>query len=223
MLKLRDMPPSEQPRERLIEKGPGALSDAELVAVILRVGIPGQGVLELSKELVSKHSLKGLLNMGFEELAMVKGLGKSKACELIACSEIARRLVNSAPIASSKINSPADAVRLCNELQDKEKEYLVALYVNSRHAMIKKQVLSIGNLNTNIVDPREIFKHALRCNAYGVVLLHNHPSGEPEPSDEDIEITRLIADAGRLLNILLIDHVIISSNGFTSLNERKMI
>jgi len=219
---LKDMPASEKPRERLIKRGPGALSGAELIAILLRVGTPGKGVMETSRELIATHSLIGLVNKSYEELVGIKGLGKSKACLLLAVGEVCRRIHTNRGTTRPRVNTPEQALILCPELKHMEKEHLIALYLNSRHGLIKKMTLSVGNLNSSIVDPREVYKHALRSNAFGVVLLHNHPSGNPEPSDEDVEVTKVISKAGQVLNIPLIDHIVVGTAKFISLSERGL-
>ena len=223
MYRIKDLPPSEKPRERLIEKGPGALSNAELLAIILRVGNRSQNVLEFSRGLLKDFGLKRLFNSGFEELSSVNGLAKAKACQLIACGELARRVLNGQPQQQHEIANPIDAVRECEDIRHRENEHLIALYLNSRHRLIKKSLISMGNLDSSIVDPREVYKLALRCNAYGVILVHNHPSGDPEPSNDDIQITQHIKEAGNILNVCLIDHIIMGSNRFTSLSERGLL
>jgi DNA repair protein RadC len=174
MYKVKDLPSAEKPRERLIDKGPESLSDSELLAIILRSGFKDMNVFDISRNLVNEYGLKKLFELQFTSLKKIKGIGNSKACEIIAISEIGRRIKNGHND-SPYINYPKDAVALCTELQSKDKEHLIGLYLNTRHKVIEKVLLSIGNLDSSIVDPKEIYKHALRLNAHGVILLHNHP------------------------------------------------
>ncbi|RLE43586.1 hypothetical protein DRJ48_00560 [Candidatus Woesearchaeota archaeon] len=216
---FRDLPVSEKPRERLILKGAQVLTDAELLAIVLRVGCKQRNVLELSMAILKQFSLSRVFNLSYEELICIKGMGKAKACQMLALAEIIKR-VNTAPMPLGKrITTPDDAAFVCNDIRHMEEEHLVALYLNARHRLIKRALLSVGNLDSSIVDPREVFKHAFKCNAKAVILVHNHPSGEHKPSDEDIAITRLIKDAAEFLNIKLIDHIVLSSTGFSSMSK----
>ncbi len=217
MFRIKELPISEKPRERLIEKGAEALSDSELIAIILATGTQKQNVVELAKALLMHYKLDKLLNASFEELCAAKGLGKAKACQLIACGELSRRLGKQQ--SNAKLLSPNAVVALCSDIAHKEKEHLVALFLNTRAMLIKRSLISIGNLDSSIIDPREILKEALRCNAKSIILVHNHPSGEPEPSEEDLKVTAHISQACQLLNIGLTDHIILGMGKYYSLKE----
>lgn len=221
MLKFKELPLTEKPRERLIRFGAEILSDSELLSLIIRSGYKNVNVSMLSKLILQKYNLKQLFNMQFSQLRELKGIGISKACEINAITEITRRIKN-LRTESIVINSAQEAVEQCEELKTKEKEHLVGLYLNTRNKLLGKVLLSIGNLDSSIVDPKEIYKHALRLNAYGVILLHNHPSGEPTPSNEDIDITKIIEKAGAILNVRLIDHIVVGENSFISLKQKAM-
>jgi DNA repair protein RadC len=218
MYRIKELPSSELPRERLILKGAGALSDAELVAIVLRTGTSKQNALELSRSLIKSRGLAKLLTSGFEELCQEHGLGKAKACQLLACGELSSRI--NCGLQKPKLSTPEAAARVCNDLRTQEKEHLAALFLNTRNTLIKRTLISIGNLDSSIVDPREILKEALRCNAKAVILVHNHPSGDPQPSDEDIKVTAAIKQAAALLNIELLDHIILGASSHTSLREQ---
>jgi len=222
MLSIRDMPVTEKPRERLITKGAESLSDRELLAVILGHGHRSESVLECSTRLIMKLGLKSLFSMNYFELLQLEGIGKARACQIVAIQEICNRL-NSNIKQGVELRAPEDAVKLCAALKRKQREHLIACYVNTRHRLIAKLTLSIGNLNCSIVDPKEIVKHALKLNAYGVILLHNHPSGCPNPSRDDIKITKTIKAASELLGLQFIDHIIIASSGYISLSEQGLM
>lgn len=223
MYKFRELPCSEKPRERLIQFGSAALSNSELLAIILGVGSRGLNVLELSRVLLQRYPLRELFGLGFNELISQRGLGIANACRIVACGEIFTRIGCSEVKPGEKVLTPAEAVALCPELQKKEIEHFVALYLNTRHRLIRKALISVGNVNSSIVDPMEVFKHALRCNAFALILLHNHPSGDPEPSQDDIKITHQLKMAGKLLNVQLLDHIIVGEKEFISLASRNEI
>jgi len=224
MFRINDLPRSEKPRERLLNSGPGALSATELLAIILGSGFNGKSVLELAAELLRERNLEKILfSAKYEELVRIKGIGNARACQLLACGELFKRLRLGNNDKSQKINSAIDAIALCEDIRRSGKEHLVGIYLNSRHRFIRREIISVGNMDSNIVDPKEIFRPALLCNAHSVILVHNHPSGEPEPSDEDIQITEVVEKAGLMLNLRLLDHIVLASGGFTSLCERGLL
>ncbi|MCD6381780.1 MAG: DNA repair protein RadC [Candidatus Aenigmarchaeota archaeon] len=221
MLQFKELPATEKPRERMIRFGAEILSDSELLSLIIRSGYKNVNVSQVSRTILQRYNLKQLFNMPFIQLKKLKGIGVSKACEINAITEITRRIRN-VKTENVVVNSAQEAVGQCDELKTKEKEHLVGLYLNTRNKLLGKIVLSIGNLDSSIVDPKEVYKHALRLNAYGVILLHNHPSGDPTPSDEDIHITKIIEKAGAILNVKLIDHIVVGENSLVSLKEKGL-
>lgn len=214
---LRDMPKHEQPREKLIERGVENLRDAELMAILLRTGIEGKNVIEVSKEILNKFPKKKLLSLDFDILSKIKGIGPGKACLLLSAFELTRRAFevedNSLPI----INSAKDAVVHLQEIRNAKKEHFVVLYLNARNQLICKETISIGTLNASLVHPREVFKPAIENLAASIIIAHNHPSGGLEPSEADVMLTGRIADAGRLLGIEVRDHLVVTGEGFVSI------
>jgi DNA repair protein RadC len=222
-LKIKDFPPEERPRERLAKAGAGSLSNAELLAIILRTGNKKENVLDVSKRLINEHSLKALSRAGVGNLKANLGIGEAKACQIVACFEIGRRVSCLKAEKSKAINSAKDAANLLMpELSNLKKEYFLGLFLDSRKKIIKKEVLSIGSLDSSIVHPREIFKTALEESAAAVIIANNHPSGDPEPSEEDIIISKQIAKAGSIIGIDVLDHIIIGDNKYVSLKEDKL-
>jgi DNA repair protein RadC len=221
-LKIKDFPIDERPRERLIKAGPKPLSDAELLAVILRTGNKKENVLELAKRLINEYNLKTLSRIRVNSLKKIFGIGEAKACQIIACFEIGRRTACLKNGRCKKINSAKDiANRLMAELSNLKKEYFIGIFLDSRKKIIKKETIFIGSLDSSIIHPREIFKIALAESAAAVILIHNHPSGDPIPSQEDIEITKQIIKAGEIIGIQVLDHIIIGDRKYISLKEKE--
>jgi len=205
---IRDLSPSERPRERLQHKGAGALSDAELVAILLRTGVRGRSAIELAHALLCRHPLEELVSAPLESLARIKGIGPTKAIQLKAAFELARRL--SRPRSHTPIQTPAQAAAVVrDEMQNLDREDFRVLLLNTKNALLRVADVSRGSLNASIVEPREVFKDAIAASAAGLILVHNHPSGDPTPSAEDIAITKRLVKAGELLGISVHDHVIL--------------
>jgi len=220
---MLNLPKDELPREKLIEKGADSLSNSELISLILGFGCKKNNVLKLSRKLIRKYNLKELCNMDVHELMKILGIGKAKACRLIACFELAKRLTIK-KIKNKTIENPNDVVNLLfPKLFGNKKEKLICLLLNSRMGLISKSVVSIGTLDSSVIHPREIFKEAITKSAAGIILVHNHPSGDSTPSEEDIEITKNLIKAGKILGIKLVDHVIISDNGYFSFKENNLL
>lgn len=204
--------------------GPGALSDAELLAIIMGGGTYKENVLNMAKRLLKKYNLKALSQTRVSELKKIFGIGEAKACQIIAAFELGKRLAAYTDGPFPTIENAEDVARLCSpKMRDLKKEHLQALCLNSRKRLIKNETISIGSLDTNVIHPREVFKSAVIEGAAAIILVHNHPSGDPTPSEEDIGITKQIAEAGKVMGIELLDHVIISSGGFVSLMELGML
>ena len=223
MPNLKELPQDELPREKLIKHGPMALSNAELLAIILRVGNKNQNVIELSREILRKFSIKDLSEINYTQITKFSGIKQSKATQIIACFELARRLseykINNASIKSSK--DIADLVT--PEIRYKKKEHLIGIYLDTRNKVIRKEIISIGTIDMSLIHPREIFMPAVESGAKSVILVHNHPSGNPAPSADDIKVTKRIIDSGSLLGIEMLDHIIIGGNDYLSMKDKGMI
>jgi len=210
---IRDMAMVERPRERLEKLGAAALQDAELLAIVLRTGYPGHGALDVATTLLAQHPLPDLLSLPLAQLRKLRGMGFSRAAGLLAAAELLRRAEKKGSPDLPTIQSMNDIVAQAVELRDKKKEYLLAFFLNARHQLIAKEIVSIGTLTASLAHPREIFTPAIGKAAAGVILVHNHPSGDPSPSEEDVRLTKRIAQAGHIMGIDLLDHLIIAENG----------
>ena len=221
VLKIKDMPLGERPRERLIKSGPKALSDSELLAIILRTGTNGQNAVDLSKELFNVYDIKSLARIRVNRLKQTFGIGQAKACQIIAAFELGKRLSSFSDGRKLKIQTAKDVAKLIMpEMAHLKKEQLRGVYIDSRNKIIKQETIFTGSLNASIIHPREIFAIALAESAAGLILAHNHPSGDPMPSDEDIEATKQIIEAGKILGIEVLDHIIIGNKRYVSLREK---
>jgi len=209
-LRIKDMPDQERPRERLAERGADALKDGELIAILLRTGLKGRSALDVGADLLKKFDTLGnLARASLEELRQVKGVGRDKAIALKAAFTLAKRMAEELRRESPTLDSPeqvADLLREDNRFFDVEN--LQILLLNTRKKLIRIEKISQGTLDSILVHPREVFKFAITANAASVVLAHNHPSGDPTPSEQDIKVTRDLIRAGQLLKIDVIDHVI---------------
>ena len=222
---IRDLPQGERPRERLKEYGARYLSNTELVAILLRTGIQGENVLALSSRLLAQlNGLAGLGGSSFAQLCAMRGLSEAKACQLLAGLELGRRFVSLAPEERATIHSPQDVANLVTaEMAPLPQEHLKALLLNTKNEVLSIQEIYVGNVNSAVVRPAEVFRPAVRDNAPSVIVVHNHPSGDPTPSPEDVSVTRDLIAAGELLGIKLLDHLVIGSgNRYVSLNERRL-
>ena len=221
-LAMRDIEESERPRERLFLLGPGALSDADLVAVLFGTGSAGDGVVETAARVAESIDLRRVHHVPTEELLAVRGLGPARAAQLLAAAELGRRLWpdrESSPL----VRGPENIFELSRDIRAANREHFVGFYLNSRNQVLRREVISIGSLNASIVHPREVFLPAIAVSAAGLILAHNHPSGDPTPSEEDRAITRRIQEAGRLLGIELLDHVVVARDSYTSFKERRLL
>lgn len=225
MLKVKDLPLDDRPREKLILRGAQNLSDAELIAILLRTGTKGNSVIEVAQKLLAEDNLALLASKSVEAFTKSNGIGKDKAATLVAAFELARRIKSSEKWYSmKKISSPEDLAEIFIPLlRDELKERFLVVCLNTSNKIIKYETISIGNLNTSIVHPREVFKVAIENNSANIFLIHNHPSGNLEPSREDIAITKRLAEAGNIFDIKVLDHLIIAGDSFTSLVEKRII
>ncbi len=208
---LKDQPASERPRERLVEKGPDALSYAELVAILLRTGLKGKNAVDIGRELLARHgSLHALARASLEDLQQVKGIGRDKAVTLIAAFTLARKMAEELRREAPVLDTPEVVAALMREdARVRNVETFQILLLNTRRRLIDVVKIADGTLDTILVHPREVFKPAIAANAAAIVLLHNHPSGEATPSEADIKVTRDLIRAGQLLKIEVLDHVIL--------------
>ena len=221
---IRDLPESERPRERLINYGAGALSTAELLAILLRMGVHGESVVNLAMRiLVECGGLSGLAKASFSELEHIHGIGPVKVTQIKAALELGRRLLIESPQDRPQIRSPADAANLVMmEMSLLEQEHLRLLLLDTKNRVLKMPTVYIGNLNTSVIRVGELFRYALRENCASIIVVHNHPSGDPSPSPEDVQVTERIVKAGKMLDIDVLDHLIIGKQRFISLKERRL-
>jgi len=222
---VRDLPRQERPRERLQKFGPEALSGQELLALVISRGIPKKSVMNIAQELLTKFgSIKAISQATIEELSQIKGIGLAKAAQIKACFELGRREDLEPEMINFDIKNPEAVVKAIRaSIKDKAKEHFKLILLNPRNKIIGISTISIGTLNTSLVHPREVFKDAITHSAASVVLAHNHPSGDPEPSEDDIKITKKLVESGKILGIEVLDHIIITKNGFKSFKEAGLI
>jgi DNA repair protein RadC len=210
---IRDMPRVERPRERLAQLGAEALKNEELLALVLRTGYAGHGAVEVARDLLRERSPSDLLSLDLKRLSSLRGMGPSRASSLLAAAELTRRAQTNENSPFPVLRTVGDVTAQALEIRDKKKEYLLAFFLNARHQLIAKEIISIGTLTASLAHPREIFAPAIGKSAASVILVHNHPSGDPSPSDEDVRLTQRIAQAGRILGIELLDHLIVAEKG----------
>ncbi len=221
---IKDLPVSERPRERLIRQGANALSDAELLAVILRTGTMYENVVDLAKRMLRDFNIKTLSQASLTQLKKFSGINTVKACQLLASFELGKRVYAFTKEGCVFINTSKDVVKLLKpELSFLKREHFLGLYLDSRNCLLKKETVSIGGLNTSIVHPREIFKVAIQESANSVIVVHNHPSGNPKPSRDDVDITKKLVKAGDIVGISLLDHIILGENSYVSMAESKLV
>jgi DNA repair protein RadC len=222
---VRDLPRQERPRERLQKFGPEALSAQELLALIIGRGIPRKSVMSIAQELLAKFgNVKAISQASIEELSQIKGIGLAKAAQIKACFELGRREELEPELKNFDIKDPEAVVKAIRaSIKDKAKEHFKLILLNPRNKIIGISTISVGTLNASLVHPREVFKDAIMHSAASVVLAHNHPSGDPEPSEDDITITKRLIEAGKILGIEVMDHIIIAKNGFFSFKEKGLV
>ena len=222
-MKIKDLPKSDRPREKLIAKGAENLKDSELLAILLRTGTKGKNVIEIASQILAKYSKKRLLQMTYEDLSKISGIDFGKATTLLAAFELSKRALEVNDTNLPVINSAKDAVAQLSDMRDLKKEHFVVLYLNAKNQLVHKETISMGTLNANLVHPREVFEPALKHSAAQIIATHNHPSGDPKPSEDDIEITKRLTEAGKMMGIEVMDHVIVSKNSYFSFKEEKIL
>jgi len=219
---LRDVPREDRPRERMMIDGAEALSDAELLAILLRTGTRNESAINLASRILRESGgLRQLVDMTISELTRIRGVGPAKAVQLRAGIELGRRLARRAASDRPAIRKPEDAAKLVMEdLRSELKEHFVCLFLNTKNQVLARETLSVGTLNASLVHPREVFRAAIKRGSASIICLHNHPSGDPTPSPEDIALTRRLHEAGSLIGIDVLDHIVIGDGRFVSLKEQ---
>jgi DNA repair protein RadC len=219
---VRDLPRPERPRERLQKFGPEALSAQELLALVIGRGIPKKSVISIAQELLAKFgNIKAISQATIEELSQIKGIGLAKAAQIKACFELGKREDLEPELKNFDIKDPEAVVKAIRaSIKDKAKEHFKLILLNPRNKIIGISTISIGTLNASLVHPREVFKDAIVHSAASVVLAHNHPSGDPEPSEDDLKITKKLVESGKILGIEVLDHIIIGKNDYYSFKAK---
>ena len=222
---IKDVPKEERPRERFLHGGPASLSNQELLALLLRTGTKDESVIQLANRLIAAFDgLRLLKEASIEEMTAIKGIGEAKAIQILASIELGRRITALNNRDRYVIRSPEDCANYCmEEMRFLTQEHFVCLYLNTKNQVLHKRTVFIGSLNASIVHPREVFKEAFRRSAASIICLHNHPSGDPTPSREDIEVTKRLSECGKIIGIDLLDHLIIGEKRFISLKEKGYI
>lgn len=222
---IKDLPTDERPRERLVKYGPDVLSNAELLAIILRVGSVEYSAIGLAEHILATfNGLKGIATSSVEELSTVKGLGTAKAAQILAMVELGKRLAASVSEGRRAIRCPQDAADLLMpELRDAPQEHFKAVLLNTKGEVLKIRDVTIGTLNSSVVIPRDLFRIAVANNSASVIVAHNHPSGDPAPSRDDINVTKRLVEAGEIVGIEVLDHIIVGDGRWISLKERGLM
>ena len=222
---VHDLPKPERPRERLQKFGAEALSAQELLALVIGRGIPKKSVMNIAQELLTKFgNIKAISQATIEELSQIKGIGLAKAAQIKACFELGRREELEPELKNFDIKDPETVVKAVRAgIKDKAKEHFKLILLNPRNKIVGISTISIGTLNASLVHPREVFKDAIKHSAASIILAHNHPSGDPDPSEDDLTITKRLVEAGKILGIEVLDHIVIAKNGLFSFKERGLI
>jgi len=221
MMKIKETSLNERPREKLKALGVRALSDAEVLGILLRTGIPGKSSIELAKELLSIcGSINHLSGLDLDTLLSIKGIKQAKASEILALCEISRRMAQQASLEVDVIDQPSRLVNwLKKELGSAQQEQFMVVFLNTKNHIIGYKILYMGGLDRSIVHPREVYKEALKVSAARIIVVHNHPSGDVHPSENDHLVTKVLEEAGDTMGIPLLDHLIVSHYGYTSLRQ----
>lgn len=223
---IKKMPISERPREKMVSYGCQSLSNSELLAIILSTGTKDRTAIDLANSVLnmSNEGLRALRDCTIEELSQIKGVGLAKASQIIAAVELGKRIALTTKVNNYKIKSPDDVSNLLmEEMRYLKKEVFNILLLNTKHDVIAIENISIGSLNASIVHPREVFNRAVKRSSSAIILAHNHPSGDPKPSGEDINITKRLIEAGTIIGINVLDHIIIGDGVYFSMKEQELI
>ncbi len=220
-MKIKDLPKYSRPQEKLIRYGTDRLTNTELLAIIVGSGTKKQNALDLAHKLFKKYAEQENKKITYQNLMEYHGVGTTKACRIVACFELGQRLFNNKR--TVLVLSPEDVWKELDEIRIRTKEYFVIFYLDVRNQIIKKEIVSIGTLNMSVVHPREVFENAIRHSAAQILISHNHPSGDPNPSDEDMELTSRLIESGKILGIEIIDHVIVCKEVYYSFKEHKIL
>jgi DNA repair protein RadC len=224
---VRDLPKEVRPREKLLQYGASALSDIELLAILLRTGTTSKSVLHLAEDVLAQYKDKGLaaiMHISPQEIASIHGIGLAKAATVVAAVELGRRLSERAARTLEKVEGPEDVARyVIPSLRFEQKEHFLAMFLDIRNRILALSTISVGSLTSSIAHPREVFREAIRYSAASVILVHNHPSGDPAPSREDIQLTKQMMKAGEIMGIPVLDHVVVAGDNFVSLKEANCL
>ena len=216
-MKIKEIALEQRPRERLKAHGVNSMSDYDLLALLLGAGTKGESAIDLGNRLISENGLEELNSLSLAELMKIRGIKLGKASKLIAAFELSKR-VSSGKICEKVVKNPSDIAKYYIEkLKDLKKEYFIAVFLDSKNKIIKDEVISIGTLNSSLVHPREVFKEAIKNSAASIILVHNHPSGNVEPSDEDYGVNKVLIETGNLVGIKVLDHLIVGNREWNSL------
>lgn len=221
---LKEIPKKQRPREKLIKYGPDVLKNGELMAIILNTGYREETVMELSHRIIKEYGSKAIAqekNVG--RLMETLGIPPVKACQIVACFELGRRFFEEEPGRFPTIRSPEDAYRYLKGMKKLKKEQFRGLYLNTRNKIIHDEIISIGTLTANLVHPREVFQPAIEYLAAGIIIAHNHPSGDPNPSKDDLVVTRQMVEVGKTMAIEILDHIIIGNERYVSLKDKGLM
>jgi DNA repair protein RadC len=222
-LTIRDLPRIERPREKLIKYGAHRLSNTELLAILLRTGKKGESVLVLANRFLRKISLEKLSEFSYGEFRKISGIGPAKACELLSCVELGRRIFENKKVNISQLLSPQDVFDNLKDMRVSKKEHFVVFFLDSRNQQIHQEIISVGTINASLVHPREVFEPAVKYLAVQVILAHNHPSGDLTPSEDDLTVNKRLTEAGRILGIEVLDHIIVTKDSFMSFKEKGLL
>ncbi len=224
-LMIKELPSDERPREKLKDHGAQAMGNSELIAILLRTGNRAESALRLAEKLLDKQGgLSGFGHATIEDIEQVKGIGEAKAISIMAAVELGRRVTSLAPIERTVIRTPEDvSALLMPRFRYETKESFIAILLSTKNHVIKTAIISVGSLNASIVHPRELFREAINASAAAVILAHNHPSGDPTPSPEDVTLTRKLVEAGKLLEIPVLDHIVLGDGKYISFTEKGIL
>lgn len=220
--RIKDLPTTQRPREKLLNNGAENLKDKELLAILIGTGVPKQNAVIVAEKLLRRYPLQKLVHAGINDLKSIHGIGASKAARVVGAIELGARIF-SPSLTKIVIRSTGDIVHQVRDIAERKQEYLVALYLNARHELLQKEVVGVGILNTALVEPKEIFRHALSSACAEIIIAHNHPSGDPTPSEEDIAFSDRLQKAGEIMGIPLLDHIIIARSSYFSFRNNAVV